>query len=558
MELADILQIFWRRLRLIGLGTLLLAAVALAASANLTPVYRAKATMKVDQLASAPLAYNSLSTGENLALTYSRLLRTRPLLETVSANLGLDMPPDALKERIGTSLIPETPLVELTVEDSSARRAADIANEIAFTFAARHNLERQKNDIAAFQEDIVAQMAELKGLIERNQALVREETANAGSAGDSLLPLQSALASQQSTYANLLSAYLDIQLTESQFYKVEVIELAIPPAKPVHPRIPLYTFLGACLGFSVSTGLAFALEYLDRSLKTADDVRRALARPTLGLIPRLQGAEPRSPLIAGSAPHSAVAEAFRTLRTNIRFTGVDSPLSAILVTSADPGAGKTTVAVNLAIVYAQAGFRVVVIDADLRLPRLHKAFGVANTTGLTDLLLGDAQEIEDYLRRTEIDSLRLLVAGPIPPNPSELLGSRRMAEVLDAVRQRTDLVIVDTPPVLPVSDAAVLAPKVDGVLLVARAHETQRDALRHAADSLVRVGGIVVGVVLNAVPIKPKSNYYPYYSTGTRRIEPLPAEGRAPAPASGTARQATPARRPRRPRTAARRQADAK
>lgn len=531
MELRDILQIIWRRLRLITFGTLLATTAALIISLNLTPVYRAKVTMKVDQPASAPLAYSSITTGENLALTYSRLLRTRPLLEMVTKNLGLDITPDELKENISTNLVPETPLVELAVKDSDAERAAEIANEIAFTFRALQNLERQVGNIAAFEEDMLAQMAELKTLIGQNQALIREtmDTPNSPAQEARRRDLQATLATQQSTYANLLSAYLDIQLTQSQFFNVDVVELAIPPAQPIRPRIPLYTSLGACLGLMASTGAAFLREYLDRSLKTSEDVRRAVARPTLGIIPRLQGAEHRSALIAGTAPHSAIAEAFRTLRTNIRFTGVDRPLTSLIVSSAEPGAGKTTVAVNLGIVYAQAGFRVVVIDADLRLPRLHKSFGFANTTGLTDLLVG-TQDVAAYLTNTEISNLRLLVAGPIPPNPSELLGSKRMADVLKGLKAHADLVIIDTPPVLPVTDTAVLAPKVDGILLVARAHTTQRDTIRHATENLTQVGGNVIGAVLNAAPIKPRSIYYPYYGLGKGPIPSFPAGEAAPVP----------------------------
>jgi non-specific protein-tyrosine kinase len=232
----------------------------------------------------------------------------------------------------------------------------------------------------------------------------------------------------------------------------------------------------------------------------------------------MQGAERSSGLVAWALPRSSVSEAFRALRTNIRFASVDKPLTAILVTSAEPGTGKTTVAINLGIVSAQAGFRIVLIDTDLRRPRLHEAFGLSNLTGLTDLLVGDIQDVEAQMQETEIDNLRLIASGAVPPNPSELLGSKRMEAVLAEAKRHADLVILDTSPVLPVTDAAVLAPKMDGVLLVVRANRTHRDAGQQAAEGLVQVGGNMMGVVLTDAPTPRRSDYrYPYYRKGKQK-----------------------------------------
>ena len=511
MELREILHIIWRRASIILLGTVLVAAVAFFASRHMQPVYQAKVTMKVDQPANTPLSERSLMTGEDLALTYSKLLTTRPLLETVIANLGLNASPEELKDHIDTNRIPDTQLVELTVRDTDAQRAAATANAIAFTFITLHNQERQSETITAYEQDVMAQLAKLKELIEHNQSALDEASTSDLPAQEGAAPsLQPSLAAQQSTYAGLLSTYLDIQLAQSQFFDITVIEPAVAPAKPISPRIPINTFLGALLGGSLSLGLVFALHYLDRSLKTRDDVTQILSLPALGVIPRMQGAERSNGPIAASLPRSYVSEAFRVLRTNIRFAGVDRPLTTILLASAEPGAGKTTVAVNLGIVWAQAGYRVVLMDADLRFPRLHEAFGLHNRTGLTDLLVGDLEDDVAYMQETGTDNLRLIASGPVPPNPSELLGSKRMGAVLAAVRRQADFVIVDAPAGLPVTDAAVLAPKVDGVLLVVRAHGTQRDAIRQTAAGLLQVGGRLVGAVLNGVP-RPTRGYYGYH-----------------------------------------------
>jgi capsular exopolysaccharide synthesis family protein len=420
---------------------------------------------------------------------------------------------------LGTNLIAETQLLELTVEDTDAQRASDIANEIAFTFISLHNTERQLQNIVALEQDIVAQMANLKELIAYNQLLLDQARTSSDllAAGESNAR-QSALSGQQSAYANLLGTYLSIQLTQSQFFDVTVVEPAIAPTKPIRPNIVFNTFLGAFVGLNLSAGLAFLLEYLYRSFETGDDVRQVLSLPTLGTVPRLRGQERSSRLVTSTMPLSPASEAYRALRTNIRFASVDKPLTTLLITSAEPGAGKTTVVANLGVACAQAGLQVVLLDTDLRIPRLHHPFHLNNRAGLTNLLVGDVHNVEECMVRTKIDNLRLITSGPIPPNPSELLGSKRMEAVLAKVKRSADLVILDAPPTLAATDAAVLAQGADGVLLVVYAGKTRHDAARHAVESLLQVGSNMIGVVLNAVPTHRGSYYhYGYYQNGSER-----------------------------------------
>jgi capsular exopolysaccharide synthesis family protein len=205
-----------------------------------------------------------------------------------------------------------------------------------------------------------------------------------------------------------------------------------------------------------------------------------------------------------------VSEAFRKLRTNLRYVSVGEPLKTLLITSAEPAAGKTSVAANLGVVCAQAGLRVILIDADLRFPKLHGRFGVANHVGLTNLLVGDISTVTGCIIETRIDGLALITGGSVPPNPPDLLDSRSMRELLDEVSTNADLVIIDTPPVLAVSDTTILAQEADGVLLVIDARKTRQDAAQHAVQGLRQVGANVFGVVLNAVPVRRGSYYYSY------------------------------------------------
>lgn len=510
MQMREIIHIFRKRLWIIVLGTMFVSAMVFLASRHMAPVYRARALLMVNQSTDAPFAgYLSLATGQDLAVTYSELLKTRPLLEIVITNLDLNLTPDDLTDRmIGTSLIAGTQLLELSVEDTNPQLASEIANEIAFTFVSLRNTERQLEDIMVIQQDVGTQLSRVKQGISSTESrlsgLVTEDQASLA---------QTTLASQQQAYAQLLGTYLDIRLTQSQLLDVTVVEPAVPPIKPIRPDIVLYTILGTSLGFVFSTGVAFLVDYLDGSLETSDDVKEVVPLPTLSTIPRArsEGAERNNGLVTLTLPGSPSSEAYRVLRTSLRYASIDAPPTTLLITSPEAGAGKTTVTANLGVVCAQAGLRVVLMDTDVRRPTLHQRFEVRNSRGLTDLLADSHQDVESFMLDTGVPDLRLISAGPVPPNPSELLGSRRMQSIVCEASRRADLVLLDAPPVLPVTDAAVMAAKVDGVILLVEAKRTSRDAAHRAWESLSNVGATVFGVVLTKARVH-GSSYYGYYT----------------------------------------------
>lgn len=298
--------------------------------------------------------------------------------------------------------------------------------------------------------------------------------------------------------------------------RIEVVQPATTPGPPVAPRLSSSLALGLAFGLTLGVVLAGLRQTLDTKIRTSEDVARTTDSPLLGSI----GFDPsvsRTPLIVQSDPQSPRAEAFRSLRTNVQFVALDGGRRSITVTSAVPSEGKSTTAANLAIAMAENGARVVLVDADLRRPRVAELMGVDGSAGLTDVLIGRA-ELDDVVVPWGRGGLRVLPAGQIPPNPSELLGSEGMHALLEVLLEQADSIIIDAPPVLPVTDAAILARITGGAVLVSAVGRTTGKQLGATLDTLVGAGGKVLGVVMTMVPSRrrtPEASYYRYErSTG--------------------------------------------
>ena len=315
-----------------------------------------------------------------------------------------------------------------------------------------------------------------------------------------LQALEGRLASLRSTYTTLLSFS-----SGSATNLLTVVDPAVTPVSPVLPRTLVNTLLAAALALLVIAGVAFVVEQLDDSIKDPDAVEEVAGLSTLGSIVRMQSADGRREMyqLAGLLyPRSSAAEAYRTLRANIEFASVDTPLHTLLVTSAASGEGKTVTASNLAVVIAQTGRTVLLVDADLRKPAVHRVFDLPNTAGLTTILRDEKVRLDTISHVTEQPGLRILTSGPLAPNPAELLGSNRMQGVLGRLRESAELVIFDSPPLHAVTDAAVISSFVDGTLLVIDAGRSRRRVVRVGREALSRAGANVLGVVLNRVPAR--------------------------------------------------------
>ncbi len=494
---------------------LLAGGTAFLVSSSLPKTYEAKAVLVVGQSASdAQISsdYNQLLASQKLSQTYATMATTRPILQTVIKSLGLETTkgipttPDELRNRITTQAPQNNNFVYITVVDGNPDTASAIANTIADQLVrtapamagqlagtvdfAKAQLTQMQDDIAAIQKDIASLPA--TGLTTDQQQQLKDD--------------QTRLAQDRTVYATLLQIQAASAVTS-----VSQVDPAIPPQTPSGPRVLLNTALAVLLGLIIALGIAFLAEYLDDTVKSPDDVAEVTGVSTLGAIVRMRSErDVEYNLTTVNDPRSPATEGFRTLRTNLEFASVDKPLRTILITSAVPSEGKTTIAANLAVVFAQTGKRVILLDSDLRRPGVHRVFDLPNSFGLTNLLRSDTVTIDDVAHEP-VPGLKVVTTGALPPNPAELLASNRMKEVLAHLEASSDIVIVDSPPLQVVTDAALLASRTDGALLVIDGGRTRKGAVRQARETLDRVGARLLGASINRLSERGNTGYYYYY-----------------------------------------------
>ncbi len=293
--------------------------------------------------------------------------------------------------------------------------------------------------------------------------------------------------------------------------KVTLTQPALPPASPSSPRTTVNLALGFLLGLGLGVAWAFLRHSLDRTVKTPNELEEITGAPTLGVVLFDSNAKGRS--LTALDTTSVMSEGYRMIRTNMKFVDVDNPPKVIVVTSTSPGEGKTTTACNLAVAYAQAGHKVCLVEADLRRPRVVQTLEIDGSVGLTNVLSGEIP-LEQAAQEWNRGLLHVLPPGPLPPNPSEILGSRNMAETLATLKNTFDITIIDSSPLLAVTDAAVVSGFADGAILVARHGEATRDHVEAGVAAIASVKGNLLGTVLNAVPVKKRGGYGYDYGYG--------------------------------------------
>ncbi|CAN5835453.1 N/A [soil metagenome] len=337
--------------------------------------------------------------------------------------------------------------------------------------------------------------------------------------------------SDEDRYNILRSRLSTSELSDRMFQNfdstnVRPLDPALIPSTPVSPKLRVNVAAAGVMSLFLGLGLVFLIVFFDRSIKSTADAQQAAGVPVLGIIPMLEASElgdaseSARDLFVHKQPTSRVAECCRSLRTNILFSAADRQIKTIVVSSPNPREGKTTSVIYLGTTMAQSGQRVLLIDTDMRRPRLHVSLGVPRQTGLSNLIVGD-QDYDAVIRTTDIPNLFVLPCGPLPPNPAELLMSHRFETVLAELAKRFDRIILDSPPLQVVTDAVILSKRTDGVILVVSAGKTLREEARRAAKQIKDVEGQIFGVIVNAIEPDSRSGYYySYYGYTEKNPEP--------------------------------------
>lgn len=456
---------------------------------------------------------------------------TSPIIETLQSEIA------DKQSRLAALVSNPGPGTEVTInalENEIETIKGKLVEEVRKIAGGAGSLEPLKTSQELF-ESILKSEVEIKALTARAEAL-REAIANVDYDLEQLPEKTLVLARltrdrklNEELYLMLNEKYEEARISEAaKSAGVEIVDTAKPPEFPIKPRKKLNILFGMLFGLALGVGITLLIDLLDDTIKTPEELER-MALTALGTIPivniedirrrlKRQGKELtaqdevrlESKMITRFSPKSPISEAYRSLRTNIQFSDIDNPKRVILMTSAATKEGKSTTCVNLAITFAQTGSRVLLVDSDLRRPTLHSFFNVDKMYGLSNVLIGSLS-FNDVIKRTEVENLDLITAGDIPPNPAEMVASERMRMFLEEARNRYDVVLLDSPPVVAVTDAAILTTRADATILVVSSGMTGRSELKRAIGLIRSVGSNVLGVILNGLDIKKMYGTYYYY-----------------------------------------------
>jgi len=533
MELKDYLSALRRRKWVIVVATLGVMATAVVLSKLETPVYEARARLSIEPAQPVFTGTRAVLSGPAFLETQMLVIESKPVKDRVREKLGV-------APAVSTTQVGTTSVVEVSAQSTKSRQAAAIANAYIDAYLSvrgkqeTDTLGAQASELQAKVDGLQKQIDNLAGQLAGLGNCSAPNPPDPCARRDSLQHDRDALVTQQSPFKQRLDQ-LDVDRS-GEGTVAQVLTPASAPSRPVRPTPVRNGLLGLGIGLILGVIGALMFEYFDESIKGKDELESFTpSLPVLGLIPTTPGWKDSGAchLISLEDPNSPSAEAYRSLRTSIRFLAVDKPLRTIQVTSPNAAEGKTTTIANLAVALAKAGERVVVVSGDLRRPRVHEFFGLMNTIGLTSVLLGECSLSSALQKVNDTDQLWFLGSGPLPPNPSELLTSTRVTETLSSLTGFADIVLIDCPPVLPVTDSAIISSRVDGTLLVATAGTTTRKQLVRAVELLRQVGAPLVGSILNNAPSEGGYSYVYHRYEG--RLDPKSSKTNGAQPAGGGA-----------------------
>jgi capsular exopolysaccharide synthesis family protein len=509
VEVRQVLAILLRRWWILLIGALIAGVIGYSVSLLQTPVYAATTAIYVGRsIQSSNIERIDLQVGAQLVPTYADLVRRRPVLKGAFDTLQLEGSWRELRNRVQVSSVENTQLLEIRVTADSPEEAQMTADEIARQLilvgpisssdeTVRETREFAQQRLDKLQANIEAAERQIDDLEAKMAMLISSALDQVPQLQLEVQTLEALIADWDSTYANLL-AFLN---TESSANQLAIVEPAEANPTPIQPRVRLNTLIAVLVGLALSTGLVFLLEYLDDTIKPGDAISEILGIATLGSISRIKGKTAQEKLIFRQDLFSPASEDYRLLRNKIQVMCADWPRKIIMVTSPTPGELKSITVANLGVVLAQGGFRVIIVDADMRQPVQHELFQLPIRRGLTDLLYDPELELNSQLQATKVSGLSVLAVGTLPPpHPSESLGSTHMGELLNQVAEQADIVLCDSAHAVAIADAMVLSGQVDGVLLVVEMGKTRRVTAEQAVQNLRQAGANLLGTILSPLP----------------------------------------------------------
>jgi capsular exopolysaccharide synthesis family protein len=537
-DLRSYLAVIGRRRWFVIVTMLLFVGAALAWSLVPAPKYRVRAqvlTAGVNDPVALIFGGNNTGDLDRQASSQLAFLTSSDMrFEAAQAYNGSLSDADVFKVRATPIRTSEnqnvtSSVVELSLVSSNPEEAATLLNVYADTYVqVRQNLDAEK--LIGVTDMLTEQLTQVRREIDEvsrpidqlEQQLASgseaERQAAAAQIDSERARLQPQLDPLQAQAGELSTKLNDVQfgIELASAGNAQVLSSAGVPDAPVSPNLPLNLAIGVVFGLFLGAALAFVRDYFDDTVKSKEVVDQVTGVATLGLIPKFQG---NSELVTVTQPSAPAAEAFRSLRTAVKFLGVDRQVRVVQVTSPSPTEGKTFTSVNLAVTFAQAGDRVVIVGGDLRRPRMEDVLDVPLTPGLTGVLIGDVTLPQAIQTVPAVSNLSVLPAGQPPPNPSELLSGERARRLIDVLGQTYDMVVIDCPPVLPVTDSLVLARMVDLTLLVTSANKTSKRGLTRAVEMLRQVDAPLGGTVLNSLSADATFSTAPYrYETATTNV----------------------------------------
>jgi len=488
MGLSVYFQIVWRRRVIILACTVLVLLSAGVATARTTPTYTASTLLRVLTSSSGLGTWQQYDVDytERLMGSYARIAISEPVIDEVRRRLSLP-----IKPIVAVEVLANTELMSITVQHSDPMKAADIADTLAEVLIER-GPELYTGNAPTATEILLERLTQIDAELRETRNQMEDVASLTPQDSERIAALTQTITLKEGLYADLLRQYEEARTTDVlRANRVYVVEPSSVPLKASAPNWILNLALGLAGGLAAGLGLAFLAEHMDRRLFTTDEIQFKTGLPIIGSIPATRWRNKRT-IYNHQSPQ---LEAFRRLRANVLTITGDATPHTLLVTSAQPREGKSTITANLAFALAKSGRRVVTVDANLRRPRLHKIFGLPNTGGLGAVLESETT-LEDALQETSFEGVMVLVGGQ-SVSPVELLDSERMTHILDDLSRRFDLVLIDTPAFLAVTDAVPLIPKVDAVLLVVGRAVADGDCVQAACKQLTNVNAPLLGVVVN-------------------------------------------------------------